>query len=172
MIRRGTPRIKRRWAAAAFVGLLALFLFQGRGYLQVVHHTAGGAVYRASLGRGTVGLERTNPSFWPSNNRSNWRWHWDHYRYALANPWRPYHTAEAPWPKPSRTHGLVAPLWPIPLTALGWLLYTHGLVRGQRLQGRCARCGYDLTGLDTGVCPECGSLNPAGGKLAAENVAT
>lgn len=29
--------------------------------------------------------------------------------------------------------------------------------RSRRLEGRCGRCGYDLTGNVSGVCPECGT---------------
>ena len=33
--------------------------------------------------------------------------------------------------------------------------------RHRRMQGRCAACGYDLTGNVSGVCPECGRTAPA-----------
>ncbi|MCB9850953.1 MAG: hypothetical protein H6817_09655 [Phycisphaerales bacterium] len=32
----------------------------------------------------------------------------------------------------------------------------HSLWRKRLSPGRCSRCGYDLTGNVTGVCPECG----------------
>jgi hypothetical protein len=31
--------------------------------------------------------------------------------------------------------------------------------------GACAKCGYSLAGLKTPVCPECGTVNPAGRRL-------
>ncbi|HEX8910990.1 MAG TPA: hypothetical protein VF796_01425 [Humisphaera sp.] len=37
----------------------------------------------------------------------------------------------------------------------------------RRLPGRCSGCGYDLTGNESGVCPECG--RPAGGKVDPVN---
>ena len=50
---------------------------------------------------------------------------------------------------------LAAALGLYPLFAL-----TRGPVRRWRRQkhGRCVRCGYDLTGNTSGVCPECGAL--------------
>jgi hypothetical protein len=50
------------------------------------------------------------------------------------------------------------PLWPLLVLSLGaggvcWRL------AGKRVKpGHCAACGYDLTGLKTGRCPECGGL--------------
>ena len=34
--------------------------------------------------------------------------------------------------------------------------------RGRRADGTCRRCGYDLTGNVSGVCPECGEAVPRG----------
>ena len=56
------------------------------------------------------------------------------------------------WVFIAATDGLVAVILAGPgivLTAL--------LVRRRRPRpGRCAECGYDLTGNESGVCPECG----------------
>jgi ABC-type ATPase with predicted acetyltransferase domain len=55
----------------------------------------------------------------------------------------------------------VLPLW-IPflfffiLTSYLWLTD-----RRRYAAGRCAECGYDLTGNTSGVCPECGTQTPA-----------
>lgn len=55
----------------------------------------------------------------------------------------------------AREWSLLLPSW-IPvvmLAALGtWLWSRH---RGFPI-GRCQRCGYDLTGNESGICPECG----------------
>ena len=60
----------------------------------------------------------------------------------------------------SPTHAI--PLWPFILFSFAWGLYpfipqykrwqSHEYER----QGRCIKCGYDLTGNVSGVCPECG----------------
>lgn len=47
------------------------------------------------------------------------------------------------------------------LAAVVWPLFLRGCIRKRRRrlrarQGRCASCGYDLTGNESGVCPECG----------------
>jgi hypothetical protein len=36
---------------------------------------------------------------------------------------------------------------------IGWRIRRH-----RRTAGKCARCGYDLTGNVSGVCPECGKV--------------
>jgi hypothetical protein len=33
--------------------------------------------------------------------------------------------------------------------------------RSRRRRGRCVQCGYDLTGNESGVCPECGTKTSA-----------
>ena len=35
-------------------------------------------------------------------------------------------------------------------------LHRQGVQTDRRDAGRCTRCGYDLTGNVSGVCPECG----------------
>ncbi len=53
-----------------------------------------------------------------------------------------------------RSRSLYIPLWmPFLLTATLWLC----LRRKRHERGHCERCGYDLTGNTSGVCPECGS---------------
>ena len=52
---------------------------------------------------------------------------------------------------------IVIPLW-LPLacvTLLTVVLFTRN--RAQRIDGLCRKCGYDLTGNESGVCPECGT---------------
>jgi hypothetical protein len=60
----------------------------------------------------------------------------------------------------------IRPLWPgiavnTALCAVGWvgLFLAIGVAHRwwRRKRGRCARCGYDLTGLGERPCPECGS---------------
>lgn len=61
-----------------------------------------------------------------------------------------------------------APLWPgfiantLIYAALWWLLFT-GLVSARSARrtrrGLCTRCAYDLRGVPSGVCPECGEAH-------------
>ncbi len=39
--------------------------------------------------------------------------------------------------------------------------------RGRRTKGSCRKCGYNLTGNVSGVCPECGSAVPVDGSVEA-----
>jgi rRNA maturation endonuclease Nob1 len=46
-----------------------------------------------------------------------------------------------------------------------WLREAIRHLRGRLTEmGRCAGCGYNLTGNTTGVCPECGAAMPAEAK--------
>jgi len=53
------------------------------------------------------------------------------------------------------------PLWILCVIfgAYPTVMFLRGPVRrwNRRRRGRCARCGYDLSGNESGVCPECGS---------------
>ena len=68
------------------------------------------------------------------------------------------------WLGPMRLDAVFVPYWmlaagasAIPL-ARGVLLGRRQWARrGKVLVGCCRRCGYDLTGNVSGVCPECGS---------------
>ena len=56
-------------------------------------------------------------------------------------------------------HGVCLPLWllfllaTVPTGALWWS------DRRRRPDGHCTRCGYNLTGNISGVCPECGTAH-------------
>jgi hypothetical protein len=60
--------------------------------------------------------------------------------------------------KPGRSHSI--PLWPITLAFLIMLVFTYLPLRRSRRRaklGLCRACGYDLRGLTTPRCPECGT---------------
>jgi hypothetical protein len=63
-----------------------------------------------------------------------------------------------------RYHWIGAPLWPVVallITYPAWAFIHGSLLRRIRLsKGCCASCGYDLTGNQTGICPECGVTIP------------
>ena len=64
------------------------------------------------------------------------------------------------WAKKQVTTRVQIPLW-CPFTLLGaypTVAFIHGPLRRRRRRrkGLCIKCGYNLTGNVTGVCPECG----------------
>lgn len=76
---------------------------------------------------------------------------WPDFHHGLSWPQAHFRDASAPW----RRWVVVVPIWiPLSLAAFPTAL----LWRRKRgpLPGRC-RCGYDLTGNVSGVCPECGT---------------
>lgn len=70
------------------------------------------------------------------------------------------------WRQPGLSTGihelvLIAPLWiPTVLVAAAWLALPFASRRRRRRlrrkRGLCVKCGYDLQGNESGVCPECG----------------
>jgi hypothetical protein len=60
---------------------------------------------------------------------------------------------------------LFVPCWMPSLLLAGYPAITFARWRARRRRrraGRCAKCGYDLTGNVSGVCPECGNkVKPA-----------
>ncbi|MCP4591424.1 MAG: hypothetical protein GY842_11815 [bacterium] len=63
-------------------------------------------------------------------------------------------------------YGLVVPLWFlfVVLSAYPLVAFIRGPVRcyRRRRKGLCTTCGYDLTGNESGRCPECGAEAPRG----------
>jgi hypothetical protein len=62
----------------------------------------------------------------------------------------------------SALSGVTTPIWPLaaalallPLVSLA--RHVRRRVRARGTTGRCPRCGYNLTGNVSGVCPECGA---------------
>jgi hypothetical protein len=55
---------------------------------------------------------------------------------------------------------LVVPLY-IPIVTLGVPGAALLFWQRRRHPGTCPRCGYDLSGLAGGRCPECGAIEPA-----------
>jgi hypothetical protein len=61
----------------------------------------------------------------------------------------------------SRVHLLVVPIWMLSslLAVYPAIAFIRGPLRRhrRRRKGLCLKCGYDLTGNVSGVCPECGT---------------
>ena len=71
-------------------------------------------------------------------------------------------TQRAPSIRPGgRIDYLAFPLW-VPAALLATLPAVRAFrgAFGRHRTGRCPRCGYDLTGNESGVCPECGTATP------------
>lgn len=60
------------------------------------------------------------------------------------------------WPIVRSGEALVMPVW-IPAMAISIPAILSRWLRRQRPQGSCRRCGYELTGNVSGICPECGT---------------
>ena len=147
-------RLRLLGAVAAVAGLAVFF---GSGWFRGGVWLDGGVgkpSYKLWVGGGTIGFFRNN---WQVSGTAGLRGMVRRYGFhGLETPWRPYHTASGRGWGVGTEHGLVVPLWPWPIVAIGVALYAHGLVRGARMRGRCERCGYDLRGLESDKCPECG----------------
>jgi len=67
------------------------------------------------------------------------------------------------WPSdlPPGTGSGTIPMWMI-LAATGIPAYLLWRSDRRRPLGQCAKCGYDLTGNASGVCPECGQSTGSG----------
>lgn len=154
MAARMSPRTLRRRSIALLILSLLGYYASARVRAYVSYQGWSSPKYSLTLFCGVVRLER-DPTMVEAG--SGWYWSSSLYGFGLETPWRPYHTR---WGSGViATHGVAIPLWPIPIGALCLACYSHGLVRGGRARdhGRCAACGYDLRGLGTGMCPECGT---------------
>ena len=140
------PRIRKtvKWGGAV-VSVVLLAAWVGCNWWWVQWKAAGGGVVIVSAGRITVGDVGSGGSF------SGWKV--GTYRGALEWWYMSNWTGSVWW--------IDTPLW-IPVvptllvTAAAWRM-DLALRRRERM-GKCAKCGYDRTGLALGaVCPECGA---------------
>jgi len=68
-------------------------------------------------------------------------------------------TPEVHWAPSCNSLFIVIPLWIPFLVGLASFGIIWGIIR-RRTGTLCDRCGYDLTGNVSGVCPECGTKAP------------
>ncbi len=89
-----------------------------------------------------------NPAFYQGSNAT---------RFGCSLPTQ---NANAPIPLPTKIGYLTFPIW-CPLLAFA-IIPAFVLIRGplrrraRRKRNECVGCGYNMTGNESGVCPECG----------------
>ena len=145
-MRRGWPI----WTFAALSALLLVMIIASRSYHPSHWQRIGESWWGIELGRGAVllhqvkvdptGVTMLDFSFGPSAGvRSRVPMHW---LPKSANP------------SPGR-RSLILPLWLLLVPSLGLTAWSWRRTR-RPVSGRCG-CGYDLAGVTTIHCPECGT---------------
>ena len=133
-------RLRRRWRLIKWSGVLLLILMP---VAWVVSGRYNGGLGPVFLGRGSLIITDVPSSEW-----------WSPYFYRMRQwsefDWMPELIRARP------ASYLILPLWieTLLLAILTFLLWR----RDRRIPPHCCqKCGYNLTGNVTGVCPECGS---------------
>ena len=152
---------RRRWALVALVAAVAIYSLVARFNVRLTYTSA--SLTNFEIGTQAASFEiGYNNSPWRTSSSQGWSLNFEEYSWLRGDAWRPYHRALAPLPRKSPYHYLVVPLWYAPVAAIGWVCFTHGVVRGTRraVLNACTRCGYDLSTMPGAhadrVCPECG----------------
>ena len=143
-------RLRRiaKWAGVVVSSIL-LGVTVASCFFVVDYRTGGGSHNRRSIGVFAGSILFFRAPF--LSNVPGWDgvWHFD-----LRRPdWRPL---EFGWKVSGNGYWIVLPLWvPFSIVALptAWLWWRDH----RRRPGHCRKCGYDLTGLTGGRCPECGT---------------
>lgn len=161
------------------VVLIATYTIIARFNVRLVSTAASGTRYEAGVEAASIVIGY-DASTWQPAGPAGWSVRTTDYSWLRADAWRPYHHALAPLPKSSPYHFLVVPLWYLPVAAIGYACFTHGVIRGMRhaALNACTRCGYDLSMIAgpraDRVCPECGQRqgsSPSAGRQAVESAA-
>jgi hypothetical protein len=136
-------------AAACISSSLVEFSWEGERNELVLR--MGGVIALVGYERvnsGDCGVRLLEPGFYSGRIRSDRHWvHWPHWEPRTGRGWG------------IGGHLFVCPLW---LPSLLILIPTAFLWYRDRRHppGHCQKCGYDLTGNKSGVCPECGTELP------------
>ncbi len=152
----------------ALVVVIGLFALAARFNVRLLCTARSGTSYQIGIEAASLVVGYDTPQ--GAVYAPGWSVLWGDYSWLSSDAWRPYHQALAPLPKHSPHHFLIVPLWYFPIGAIGYLCFTHGVIRGMRRAAlnACTRCGYDLSMMPGAradrVCPECGQRQ--GGSLS------
>ena len=144
----------------ALVVVIGLFALAARFNVRLLYTARPGTSYEIGIEAASFVIGYATPQ--GAVYAPGWSVLWGDYSWLNSDAWRPYHQALAPLPKHSPYHFLIVPLWYFPIGAIGYLCFTHGVIRGMRRAAlnACTRCGYDLSTIPgpraERVCPECG----------------
>ncbi len=149
------PRIRKtvKWGGAVLTVLFLTIWISSRWWY--LDYLSRGGTWTVGVSEGTVSIGQVTPSGWP-NPPPPWY-------YGFLDP--PLHLAWwFDWGSlPPSDWWFFVPLW-VPaaatLLATGAAWRLDALARRRARAGCCAKCGYDLTGNTTGICPECGAAAP------------
>ncbi|MCH7813010.1 MAG: hypothetical protein IID40_03220 [Planctomycetes bacterium] len=149
-----TRRLRWWWWSAAVLaalgsaGLIASFVWVFGG-------TDSAGRYYVYLEHGMLGA--TTGGARPAVGALPWYAQFEAYRTGTYTPWKALPSFDFSTP------GMWNFTFPIHLPLLALLaivtypLLPFALRRNRRKRGLCLKCGYDLTGNTSGVCPECGA---------------
>lgn len=138
----------------------------------LVDHISGTLIYRQSISDAPPHQPpHTNFSAWPSH-RASWRQQPKPNRFSFLGIGINRDHQSTPWTGPENIQTRIdtrttvyLPWWfLIALTAWPGLVWIGHRIRTRparrQARGLCRKCAYDLAGLDTGACPECGQSVP------------
>jgi hypothetical protein len=147
--------MKRRppwWWWTALLSTSALLIGIAASFAWVFGWTDSGCRYYVYLEHGLIcGNPNRRPPGFPVT--LPWYGHFEVYRSGMYTPWRLFPDIDLSGPGAVAFRipvhlllGVSVPMLAVPLLKR----YLH------RESGSCTKCGYDLTGNVSGVCPECG----------------
>jgi hypothetical protein len=146
MIRRRRVRSALKWTGVACCGLLVAILAGSLDWSLTYLDVGGEEQFQVTVVNGAICVAKYN---WETNAIGSGRT-WTLSQDATSPIWWPKH-----W-RDMMGEGLAIPIW-IPLVCVAFPTVVL-IVRGRRVsKGYCQACGYDLTGNESGTCPECGT---------------
>lgn len=155
-------------------------------YSLLLYPTAQSCIYVSVLNGWTrFGLLRVNKPFRPPKRDATEVWPWfgsarlpdpDFFGSILGNEWLGglILTVDGPFAS-GRLRAVAVPCPLLVIFILGsYLAFVvaarHLQIQRRKRRNQCVDCAYDLTGNESGVCPECGERIPNGARSAAANL--
>lgn len=156
-----TIAARRRWRIGLTIACAAILLVAGLSCLRGVligRADVRGINNQMSIARGALHFVHEDRGKATAKPSVGWTADWIDSRFGLT--WSPRASTSSA-PSAFSTWSVRIPLW-IPFLLLAspcaWFWFRHYT----RTPGICDSCGYDLRGLTTGKCPECGHFERAG----------